>query len=410
MHPSKDIIFSKGKELEGKKIALCVTGSVGCLRSIDICRELMRYGADVYVVMTESAVKLISPDMFEWATGNPVVTELTGKIEHIALAGSHKERCDLILVAPATGNTISKIAAGIDDTPVLSVVTSALGSDIPVMIVPAMHESMYRNLFIKENLEKIKSSNIELIAPKIEEGKAKIACVDEVVETVISKLYIKDAKDLNFLITAGPTIEYIDDIRFITNKSSGKMGVQIAKEVLRRGGNLNLVHGPLDITPPLNDNIIPIETSEEMHNKVTQILKNKKIDIFIGAAAVSDWTINKRYPGKIPSSEELKLNLIPSPKIIEKVKKLSPNTYLVIFKAEYDLTEEELFKKSFDRLKAVNGNLVVANDVSKKDTGFRSDINDVVIIDRKGNMKYKGKEKKSYIGKKLIDIILKENF
>jgi len=144
-HPSKDIIGTKGDELKGRRIVLCVTGSVAAVKSPEIARELMRHGAEVYSVMTEMAQKIIHPNLMEWATGNPVVTALSGKVEHVALAGDRKWKADLVLVAPATANTISKIACGIDDTPVTSVVSAAFGSNIPIIIVPAMHESMYRH-------------------------------------------------------------------------------------------------------------------------------------------------------------------------------------------------------------------------------------------------------------------------
>ena len=337
MHPSKDIIGTKGNGLQGKRIALGITGSVGCLRSVDLARELMRHGAEVFVIMSEEATKLVTPAMFEWATGNPVATELTGKIEHIWLAGEHKESCDLILVAPATGNSLSKIACGIDDTPVLSTVTSAIGSGIPVMTVPAMHESMYKNPFILENIEKLRKANIDVIEPVREEGKAKIASVHTMVEMVINNLYKKDLQDMTVLVTAGPTIEYIDDIRYITNKSSGKMGFAFAKDAVRRGAHCILVSGPTKLVPPAGCEFIPVETTEEMLGAVTTQLKMKNVDVFISAAAVADWKLKKKTEGKLPSSKDFSIELTPTEKIIEKVKKLSPATVLVAFKAEHGL-------------------------------------------------------------------------
>lgn len=159
--------------LKGRKVALCVTGSVAAVESSEIARELMRHGAEVYVVMSSMAQKIIHPYLMEWATGNSVVTELTGKIEHVRLTGEFPDRVDLVLVAPATANTIGKIASGIDDTPVTTVVSTAFGSTIPIMIVPAMHESMYRHPIVLENIKKLQSLSVEFIGPENRRRKGK---------------------------------------------------------------------------------------------------------------------------------------------------------------------------------------------------------------------------------------------
>lgn len=187
-HPSKSIIGTKSKKLEGKFIVLCITGSVSAIRSPEIARELMRESADVQVVMSRDAQKIIHPNLMEWATGNPVVTELTGKVEHVTLVGEHDNKANLVLIAPATANTIGKIAVGIDDTSVTSVASTALGSNTPLMIVPAMHTSMYTNPFTKENIQRLKMQGIEFIGPRIEDGKAKIATTEEIVKATINKI------------------------------------------------------------------------------------------------------------------------------------------------------------------------------------------------------------------------------
>ncbi|MFB0509829.1 MAG: flavoprotein [bacterium] len=182
-HPSEDLIGTKGEELKNKKIVMCITGSVAAIKSPEIARELIRHGAQVFPVMTKMGQRIIHPDLMEWATGNPVILELTGKTEHVELGS----QADLILVAPATANTISKIACGIDDTPVTSVVTVAFGNKIPIIIVPAMHESMYKHPILVQNIEKLRSLGCQFIGPEIEEGKAKISPVEKIVKTVISK-------------------------------------------------------------------------------------------------------------------------------------------------------------------------------------------------------------------------------
>jgi len=409
IHPSKDIIGTKGEELKGKKIALCITSSVAASECPKIARELMRHGAEVYTIMSQKAREIIHPNLMEWATGNPVVTELTGKIEHIALAGMHENKVDLILVCPSTANTISKIACGIDDTPVTTVVSTAFGSKIPIIIVPAMHESLYDHPIVSENIKKLESLGVEFINPRIEEGKAKIASLDDIVEAVIRRSSIKSMRGIKMLVTAGPTLEYIDPVRIITNKSSGKMGVAIANEALRRGAEVTLIYGHGIASPPRGARVISVETTEEICNEVISELKAKDYDVLIATSAVTDFGPEKKYDYKLPSREihELTIKLKPLPKIIDKVKELSPKTYLVAFKADFRLSDEKLIDSAYELLKASNSNLVVANDVSRKGSGFRVDTNEVFIVDRARNVIHIPLSSKQSIASKLLDTILK---
>ncbi|MEM3507130.1 MAG: bifunctional phosphopantothenoylcysteine decarboxylase/phosphopantothenate--cysteine ligase CoaBC [Candidatus Bathyarchaeia archaeon] len=404
-HPSKDIIGTKGDELKGKKIVLCITGSVAAIESPKIARELMRHGAEVFTIMSKMAKRIIHPYLMEWATGNPVVLELTGKIEHVSLLN----KADLVLIAPATANTINKIACGIDDTPVTSATSVALGLNKPILILPAMHASMYNHPVLIENIEKLEKLGVKFLKPRIEEGKAKIVALEEVLEAVIAMLYEKDMKGLNVLVTAGPTIEHIDPIRILTNKSSGKMGIAIAKEAFRRGAKVTLIYGPGLIQPPHNIKIIHVETSKEIYDKVISELESNEYDIFVSAAAVSDFMLEKPYSYKINTHNvnELKLELKTVPKIVEKVKKISPKTFLIIFKAEYKVSNEELIKSSYDLLKEVNADLVVGNDVARKGVGFRTETNEVVIVESNCNVEYIPLTSKQKIAKRIFDIALK---
>ncbi|MGI0021013.1 MAG: bifunctional phosphopantothenoylcysteine decarboxylase/phosphopantothenate--cysteine ligase CoaBC, partial [Nitrososphaera sp.] len=241
-HPSKDITGSEGGELDGRKIVLCITGSVAAYRAVDLARLFMRHGADVYAVMSEAtATALLHPDMMKWATGNDVVTKLTGNLEHIILADYGKS--DLIVVYPCTANTIGKAAGGIDDTPVTSVLSVALGSKIPVVIAPAMHEAMYENPFIQENVRKLQG-HATFVGPNIEEGKAKVAEPGQVLDAAIAILAgSRPLAGKKILITAGSTVEHIDPVRVITNQSSGKMGAAITREAERMGARVTLVYG-----------------------------------------------------------------------------------------------------------------------------------------------------------------------
>lgn len=407
-HPSKDIIGTKGRELKGRKIVLCVTGSVAAVRSSEIARELMRHGAEVFPVMSQMAQKIVHPYLMEWATGNPVITELTGKIEHVALTGECKERADLVLVAPATANTISKIACGIDDTPVTSVVSTAFGSETPIIVVPAMHESMYCHPVLIENIRKLESLGVDFIGPRIEEGKAKIAETEEILEAVLRKLEVKkELIGIDVLVTAGPTLEYIDPVRVITNKSSGKMGVAIAEEAFSRGAQVTLIYGPGMAVPPKNAKLISVETTEEMHNAVVSELKSKKYDIIIATAAPADWKLETPFLRKVSTRtmSKLVLELKPTQKIIKMVKKTSPKTFLVSFKAEHNLSDKELVEKAYELIKEVGADLVVVNDVGKKGVGFGVDTNEVHIVDRNKTAIHVPLTTKREVAKRLFDVI-----
>jgi phosphopantothenoylcysteine decarboxylase/phosphopantothenate--cysteine ligase len=406
-HTSKSIIGTKSRELLGKKIILCVTGSVAAIRSPDIARELMRLGADVHVVMSKMAEHVVHPDMLHWATGNPVVTELTGDIEHVQYGGEHKEHADLILIAPSTANTIGKVAAGIDDTPVTTLLTTAIGAGIPVIIAPAMHASMYKHPIVNENIRKLQSIGIEVLMPRFEEGKAKIPGTEEIVAAVIKKLNKQqDLKGKCVLITVGPTRTYIDAFRYITNPSSGKMGNAIAEDALERGAKVTMIYGPATTSPPPNSKVIKIETTEEMLNAVVGELKSKQYDAAILSAAASDWGPADRKMEKTPSSQgEWTLKLKALPKITAEVKKTVPKVFLVGFKAEYNITEEELIDRSYKRLKEMRMNLIVANDVSKENIGFNVDTNEVYIIDAKRKVLHIALTSKKEIASKLLDLV-----
>ncbi len=407
-HSSKSIIGTKSKELEGKRIILCVTGSVAAIRSPDIARDLMRCGADVYVVMSLAAQKIIHPHTLEWATGNPVVSELTGQIEHVAFGGDHSKRADLILVAPSTANTIGKVASGIDDTPVTTLLTTAIGAGIPVIIAPAMHSSMYKHPIVVENIKKLESIGIQILMPKFSDGKAKIPDTSEIVSAVKTTLSKpSDLKGYRILVTAGPTRAYIDAFRYITNPSSGKMGVAIAEEALSRGAEVTIVYGPALAAPPSNEKDIKIETTEDMLKAVVNELKTSKYDVAIFSAAASDFGVPDRKMEKISSKQgEWILRLVALPKVISEVKKIDPKIFLVGFKAEFNITKDELIDRSYNRLKEMKMDLIVANDVSQENAGFGVDTNEVYIIDNNKNIIHIILSQKREIANKLLNQIL----
>ncbi len=433
IHPSKDIQSTLGTELFRKKIIVCVTASVACYKTIDLIRLLTRHGAEVFVVMSKTVEKFISKDYFEWASGNKVISKLSGKLEHILVADYGKS--DLVIVYPSTANTIGKFANGIDDTPPTSVLSVALGSKIPIVIAPAMHESMYQNDVIKENIVKLKKNNVVFINPVIEEGKAKIANIDVVLESVISILekshcsvdnVINSNKNNNsygknivfvrksekiiseikkdsmneffrnkrILISFGSTVEYVDPIRIISNTSSGKMGISLVKNALTFGSKITIVKGSTTAAGDIRDEsfhkvdfkVFDVTTSKQMHDVIIKELNSVLYDIVILAAAVSDFKPSEYSSSKINSdTPSLTLTFVPTVKIIDKIKIAHKNLFLVAFKADYDVSIDVLLQKSYQKIVDADADLVVANDVGKKETPVGSDLNEVFIIDKNKN-------------------------
>jgi phosphopantothenoylcysteine decarboxylase/phosphopantothenate--cysteine ligase len=394
-HPSFDIVSSSGVELSGKKIVLCVSGSVAAYKAIELARLLMRHGADVSCVATNAVLKLVQPEYFKWATGNEVITKLTGDLEHIRLADYN--RSDLIIVYPTTANTLGKLANGIDDTPVSTVLTVGFGSKIPILMCLAMHASMYDNLAIKKNINFLKNK-IEFLEPKILEGKAKVIEPEEVLEFVLKKFGSSSIlKNKKILMTAGPTIEYIDPVRVITNQSTGKTGVLLASELISSGANVTLVYGPGIEAPPKGAKIINVKTSKEMYEVIRDELR-KKFDVVIMAAAIADYIPVNTNKKKIKSDQKnISISLKRSPKIIDQVKKWQKKVMLVGFKAESNISKKDLIKSAKKKLVESNADMIIANDIGSK-YQKNSSSNEVLIIDSK-KIRSSGWKKKERIVK-----------
>ena len=357
------------------EIILCVTGSIAAIESVKLARELKRHGENVKCFMSDEACRIIHPNAMEFATGEKVVLELSGEIEHVKYA-----QADLIIVAPATANLISKFAYKIADNPINALLITAFGYETPILMVPSMHSSMYKA--IVENIDKLKKQGINFVKPKIEEGKAKFPEIDDILLHSLQLMSTGELKGKRVMVTAGGTFEEIDPIRGITNRSSGKMGVELAKQAFIKGADVTLIYANVSANIPKSFKSINAESVNEMYQKVTQLAESH--DIFISAAAVSDFTVNKESRDtniKISSKDDLTIKLTPSPKIINAAKLINPKIYLTAFKAEYDVKEEELIEKASRRLEESGADMIVANDVSNRETGFGSTKNRVIIID-----------------------------
>lgn len=415
-HISKEIIGIHSNILKGKKIVLCITASVAAYKAVDLSRMLMRNGAEVYPVMSKSTKsRLLTEEIMNWATGNKTVSELTSDLEHIALANYGKS--DIVVVYPCTANTLGKFANGIEDNPVTTVLSVAFGSRIPIVIAPAMHEAMYENIIISENIKKLKSLGVSVLEPSITEDKAKVISAEKVVQFVIDKIGIKKGKimsGINVLVTAGSTVEFIDSVRILTNLSSGKMGLNIAQQCLDKCFNVTFVygHGSLNIPDDPRMNIIRIKTTEEMLKVVKERILNEKQHIVFHAAAVADFSIlhsSKKMPNKMDTRNGTKtIKLVPTTKIVDKIKQFDNNIFLVAFKAEYGISKELLVKRALAKLNECNGDLIVANDVSRKGCDFGSDTNEVYIIDKEKDIIHIPLESKKEIARNLLEIVCKK--
>jgi len=397
MHPSDEIRGTKSNILNKKKIVIGITGSIASIECVRLCRELIRHGAQVFPVMTPSATKIIHPDSLEFATGNKPIIELTGKTEHVSYCGRVQKPADLLLISPCTANTISKIAHGIDDTPVTTFATTAIGSGIPVLIVPSMHLSMYDHKIVQENIEKCKKIGIKFIEPFIEKNKAKMPNIDEIVANVIKNIGRRDLLDKKILVLGGSTAESIDDVRVVISRSSGKTAVWLAKNSFYRGADVELWYGWNQESIP---NYIRFDKFESINDLIKKLeTKNlKKYDIIVVCAALADYS-PKKSKGKISSGKDkLILEMIPNPKTISRLRKLSPNSIIVGFKVEENM--DKLKEKAFKLLKKNNLDFVVANTIS----AFNSDYNEIWIIDKKGKSIYK-KGYKEHLADYILDTI-----
>lgn len=355
------------------EIVLCVTGSVAAVETVKLARELRRQGADVKCFMSDDACHIVHPYALEFATGQEIVLELTGKIEHVKYA-----QADLILVAPATANVISKFAYKIADNPINSLLITACGHNTPILMVPSMHDSMYCS--VEENIHKLEEEGIKFVKPRMDEGKAKFPDLDDIVLNSLRNANNGDLNGKKVLVSAGGTYEAIDPIRGITNRSSGKMGIEIAKEAFIRGAEVTLLEGEVSVPVPHSLNSIKAVSTNEMNEKVMEMIND--FDFFISAAAVSDFSPSVVEKSKISSSQELELKLKPATKIINLIKKQNPEIFLVGFKAEYGVSEEELIESSQKQIQNSGADLVVANDVAVEGAGFGSDKNQVIFVDQ----------------------------
>ena len=355
--------------LEGKTVAMGVTGSIAAVECVKIIHELRRRGAEVHVVTTDGARNIVHEWALEFASGNDVVTRITGDVEHVRFCGGVESdfeefrsgaEADLFLIAPATANTVGKIASGIDDTPVTTFATTALGSGVPVALAPAMHEPMYDHPGVVENLNKIEEWGVNIIPPKIEEDKAKLAGKKDIATECARMLSHGPLAGKRVIITSGRTEEAVDPVRVLTTRSSGKTGRAIAKEAYVRGAEVTLVHNYDGEVRYAKER--EIESAGEMIDATLEEVRDG-CDIFVSAAAISDYTV-EAADSKIQSGQDLVLEMQKVPKLVDKVRDAAPDAFIVGFKAETGLNSDALADEARGVMERAGLDLMVANDAS----------------------------------------------
>lgn len=393
-----------------KCVVIGVTGGIAVYKALDVISALRKKDIEVHVIMTESATKFVNPLTFQSISQNMVVTDMFAEpkaweIQHISLA----QKADLMLIAPATANIIGKVANGIADDMLSTTIMAA--SKAKVIFAPAMNTNMYQNKIVQNNIEKLKNFDYDFIEPASgrlacgDVGIGKLADVNTIVEKVLSELNDKkkDLEGKKVLISAGPTIAPIDPVRYITNRSTGKMGYSIAKEAKDRGAEVVLVSGPTNLNPPKDVKIINIKTNEEMKNEIFKYFD--WADIVIKSAAVADYKPKEYSTEKIKKGEgDLSLSLTRDNDILKSLGEIKTHQVLVGFAAE----SNDVLKNADKKLKNKNLDFIVANDITASDTGFGSDDNKVVILSKNNEKLELEKMSKIEVASNIFDMILKK--
>ena len=387
-----------------KCVVVGVTGGVAVYKSLDVISKLRKADIDVRVIMTKSATEFVTPLSFQSLSQNMVITDMFAEpkaweIQHISLA----QRADLMLIVPATANIIGKVANGIADD-MLS--TTIMATTSKVVFAPAMNTQMYKNRIVQDNIEKLKSYGYDFIKPASgrlacgDIGEGKLADTEEIVEIVLSKLYeTKDLVGQNVIITAGPTRAEIDPVRFITNKSTGKMGYEIAKEARDRGANVTLISGSDNIKRPQGIEFVKVNTNEEMFNSVIE--RFDSADIVIKAAAVADYKPKTYSESKIKKQEgDLSILLERDRDILKTLGSMKKKQILVGFAAE----SNDLIQNATKKLETKNLDYIVANDITSTVTDFGSDENKVTILSKDDIVDLSQMSKRE-VAKNIFDII-----
>jgi phosphopantothenoylcysteine decarboxylase / phosphopantothenate---cysteine ligase len=388
-------------------IVLGVSGGIAAYKAPELVRRLQDAGADVRVILTPNAARFVSPLSLAAVSNHGVITEQWGDserggVDHIELA----RWAELLLIAPATANVLAKLAVGIADD---ALTTYALAHRAEVLVAPAMNTYMLAHPTVRQNIETLRARGVGIIEPVNgllacgEEGAGKMPDVPELVAIVRERFVARDLVGRRVLVTAGPTREPLDPVRYLTNRSSGKMGYAIAEAARRRGADVTLVSGPTTVTVPAGVDVLRVTTAQEMHEAVLRAAGEHQI--LIKAAAVADFApveVAERKIKKRDDSDTLTITLRKNPDILADVARLSPRPFVVAFAAETDMVEQNARIK----LQKKGADLIVANDVADATIGFDSNENEVLIIGSDGETTRFPKAAKSVIANRILDAVV----
>jgi len=391
--------------LDGRELVLGVTGSIAAYKAVLLLRDLTRLGARVSVCLTVHAQAFVAPLTFRTLSGRPVLTDLLDPwspeaVEHVALA----ERADAVVVAPATAHLLARAAHGLADDFLTTLLLAARG---PVLMAPAMDGGMWEHPAVVANVALLRQRGVTVMEPESGDlasgltGKGRLPEVERIVEAVEALLSpVRDLAGERLLVTAGPTREPIDPVRYISNRSSGKMGYGLARAALRRGAEVVLVSGPTALAPPPGATFVPVETAEEMREAVLRHVRSATI--IVKAAAVADYRLRAPSSVKIKGKRDLTLDLTPNPDILAEVAALRSGAFVVGFAAEtHDVAANARAKL------AVKGiDLLVANDVSQAGIGFDADDNEVLLLDRGGGVQALPRMPKTAVADAILSHVL----
>ena len=391
--------------LKGKTVVIGVSGGIAVYKACDIVSRLKKLNANVHVIMTKSATEFVTPLTFQSLSQNYVVSDMfeepkTWDVEHISLA----KKADVFLIAPATANVIGKIANGICDDMLSTTVMATTGK---VLIAPAMNTNMYKNPILQRNINTLKELGYNFVNPESgrlacgDVGEGKLASPETIVDAVVN-LLSEQKKDLlgkKIMISAGPTVESIDPVRYLTNRSTGKMGYAIAKVAADRGADVTLVSGPTNIAPPSNiKKLIKTQSAEDMYNAIIDNFYENQV--IIKSSAVADYKPKNYSDKKIKKSDDdLVIELDRNKDIAYELGKMKKDKILVAFAAETN----DLIENAKGKIKKKNLDFIVANDLTEKGAGFGTDTNIVNIIDKDGNIAKYPQMKKDEVADVILD-------
>ena len=391
--------------LKGKTVVIGVSGGIAVYKACDVVSRLKKLNANVHVIMTKSATEFVTPLTFQSLSQNYVVSDMfeepkTWDVEHISLA----KKADVFLIAPATANVIGKVANGIADDMLTTTVMATTGK---VLIAPAMNTNMYRNPILQRNISILKELGYNFVDPDSgrlacgDIGEGKLASPEKIVDAVVD-LFNEDKKDLlgkKIVITAGPTVESIDPVRYLTNRSTGKMGYAIAKMAANRGADVTLVSGPTNIEPPSNiKKLIKVQSAKDMYDAIIDNFDENQV--IIKSAAVADYKPKNYSDKKIKkSNDDLIIELDRNKDIAYELGKIKKNKILVGFAAETN----DLIENAKGKISKKNLDFIVANDLTESGAGFGTDTNIVKIIDKDGNIAKYPQMKKDEVADVILD-------